>query len=261
MRRTPFFILYFVFNINCFGQTVETKIFPDSLQDNKIWTDTVDNTIMLGWQDIYDKLPILEFEDIPKSTFITYKKNYHTKLNTDSSKVVYADSTFTIQTAKAKIKYQTLIKTKEKRSGHYTYYKGFIDDLKLYVLEGYSVGAEFTLGDSWLIDSATNICYEFVGHSDYPFEPPIFSPNNQYMVTYIKNLFTPEECFLGIIKITKEENTFKYKEFASTKTGLIEDLVWINNNAFALKVKHEKYDEINRKYIYNYSYSTAVLPR
>jgi len=233
-----------------------TFLFTDS------FGQTVDTTITLGWQDTYDKLPTLTFENINLSEFLNYKKNYRSKLNTDTSKVVSSDTAFTIRTSKSKFSFPKPPPTSSvKTKNYYVYYKGFNDHLKIYVLESYSVGSEFTFGFSFFIDSISNVKYELIEHSDYSFQPPVFSPDNRFMITYVYDLLSPNECFLGVIKITADKDSFSYKEFASATTELIEELVWINNSSFAMKVNHQTYNEKNKNWDDNFAYLKTTLPK
>lgn len=235
---------------------------PNTAQQQESVTVKDSNTIELGWQDTYDKLPILEFENISKSKFITYKNNYHTKLDTNSTKITYDDSTFTIKTSKSKRKYPNRLNTNNYTTkGYSVEYKGFNNYLKLYILESISVGGDFSFGYSFFIDSLTNKLYSLIGHSDYSFEPSVFSPNNEYMVTYVYDLLSPHECFLGVIKISKDNGVFTYKEFASAQTELIEELVWINDNSFAIKINYQTYNENSKKWDDNFSYAKTILPK
>jgi len=220
-----------------------------------------ETTIKLGWQDTYDSFPKLTFENIKLAEYLNYRQNYSPQLNMDSSKVVASDTAFTIRTAKALLSFPRPSPINSVRTNSdYVYYKGFNDHLKIYFLEHYFVGAEFTFGYSFFIDSVSVVKYDLIEHADFTFQPPVFSPDNRFMITYVYDYFSPNECFLGVIKITSEGNSFSYKEFASASTVLIEELVWINNSSFAIKVKAQTYNEKNKNLDDNFTYLKASLP-
>ena len=235
----------------------------DGFKSDQILTNKDTNEIELGYQETYNKLPDLEFLDIGKLEFDRYKNNYHSKLNIDSSKVIFLDSSFIIKTSESEFKYPNKLMTDDfTKKGHSVEYLGFNNYLKLYVLQGYWVGGDFTSAESFFIDSVTNLKYSLIQLSDFSFETPVFSPNNKYIVTYINDMFeSPDRCIYGIIKVINENGVFKYKEFARGSSDLIEDLVWINDYSFAIKINHKDYNKTKKKEIDNFTYQKALLPK
>lgn len=257
MRQILPFILPFVFASYCFGQTHKTEHESPSLKD------TVDRTIIVGWQEIYDRLPILEFEDISKANFLEYKRQFKNKIKNDLSKIILADTTFSIHTSKAILNYNRQFsdnKYIDRRDFSWVEYKGYINSLKLYVLEGW-VNGEFTLGSLFMVDSVSNIEYAIISDTDGP-ATPVLSPNSQFLATYASIDMEENVGILKIIKVTKIKGVVTYKEFASAelKQLLITDLVWINDISFALKVNRKTYNEESKKWEDNFSYVKTLLP-
>lgn len=257
MRQLLSFILPLVFATNYFGQTPNTKPYKPSSKD------TVDKTIILGWQVIYDTLPILAFEDISKVNFLEYKTQFTNKLSNDLSKIIFSDTTFSIRTSKAKLTYKRQFSDNryiDRRGFRWAEYKGYINSLNLYVFEGWGNG-EFTLGGLFLIDSVSNIEYNIISDTDNP-AILVLSPNSQYLAFYANTDMEENVGVLKIVKVSNIKGVLTYKEFASAelKNLLIADLVWINDNSFALKVNHKTYNNENKKWADNFSYVKTVLP-
>lgn len=240
------------------------KVKRDTL--TKVWIDSVDKIITLGYQDKYDKLPKLKFVKISANDFLKFKSRFQNNLNRDPYKLDIENTTFTIQTAKSKLKYNRQFNDSNyiHRVGYLrTNYIGYNDVLKLYVLENWVNTGEFTLGDSFFIDSISNIKYELVSHSDSPFEPIVISPNNHFIITYVSDIIDDDRSFIGVIKVNENNTSNKYEEYTSVelKGMLIDDLVWINDNSFAIKINQRTYNDANSNWIDNFTYAKADLPK
>jgi hypothetical protein len=228
------------------------------IQDELALVDSVSKTILLGYQMTYDTLPNLVWEVIDETIFLKYKIKFQNRLNVDSTRIVSTDTTFSIRTSKAILSFSKK-EDYNKRGACWTNYKGFFNTLKLYVFENWCSG-EILSGDISIIDSLTNIRYEIIGRSDGPFEPPVLSPNSRFLITYGED-GTYFDSFVGVIEITKDNDIYSLKEFASSyPSGRIVDLGWITNDSFVLKLKHQTYNSKSRKYDDSFSYLKASLP-
>lgn len=236
----------------CFGQTPKMSRLSQALKD------TVDKEVNLGWQD--DTLPTLEFKDISGIEFLRFKRQSKNRLEKDLSKIISADTVFIIYTSKAKLIYNTKYnKHMGQRGFRWAEYIGYINSLDLFVLELWSSG-EFTLGDLFLIDSASNIRYNIDSHADSP-ATIVLSPSNDFIASYACTV--TDNSYLLIIKVSNNNDDVTYKEFAKAELSglLVIDLVWINHNSFALKVNRPIYNRITGMWDDKYSFVKAELPK
>ena len=195
------------------------------------------------------------FEDIDSTEFRNLKKYHINKIENDSTRITLKDTLFTIETAKGN---RTFNIDYGQNSGNrrfsWTEYRGYIPELKSYILEGWAV-SEFTFGESYLIDSLTNIEYRFQSLFDGANELPVISPKNSYLISYANSIYEPEgACRLSLIKIDQTKNELElngYIYFESNKWS-ISEIVWINEKSFALKVNSKNYNGQN--WIDNISY-------
>jgi hypothetical protein len=233
-------------------------------QEKKVLIDTLDKRVTLGFQDVYDKLPALQFEKITEKIFYAYKKKYRPKLDTDQSIITISDTIFTINTAKAKLWFtreSDELNHMNARDFCWSEYKGYIKSLHMYVIEDWCNG-EFTLGSLFLIDSLSNRGYTIIPQADAPFASPVVSPGNEYFATYVNNVVGDNYFFIGIMKIYNNNGIFSYKEFASAELAgqEIVELVWIDDRSFALKVNKQTYNEGHKTWDDHFSYLKTVLP-
>ena len=195
------------------------------------------------------------FEDIDSTEFRNLKKNYINKIANDSTRIILKDTLFSIETANGKRTFNTDYGGNSGNRGFsWTEYRGYIPELKSYVLEGWSV-SEFTFGESYLIDSLTNTEFRFQSLFDGANELPVISPKNSYLISYANSIYEPEgACRLSLIKIDQTKNELKlngYIYFESNKWS-ISEIVWIDEKSFALKVNSQNYN--GKKWVNNFNY-------
>jgi hypothetical protein len=219
----------------------------------------------LGDEASFDKLPKLIFENIGESEYLTYKQNAQKNgMDTNPSHLVSTDSSFTFYTSKAKLVYKKHNKFMPYGDVSTIEYKGFINNLNAYFFNETTIGADFEIGKSFLIDKMDNIRYDLISRFDGAATAPAVSANKKYFFYYENGIMTgsadteENNSFIGVIKIS--ENGRPYQELSSFTTTKwnIEDGVWVNNNAIALKLNQRKY--VDHKWLNNYSYRIAVLP-
>ncbi len=182
----------------------------------------------------------LNFSDISKNEFSEYRKKYHSKINTDSSKVAWTDTSFIIKTNSDKKVYNTRITD----DFPYNYYLGFLDPLNLYIVS--NIDGRNELGMLLLIDKQTGKEFYYSSGYDYPCEALCISPKNNYLLSYANNWAEHNQCMISVMKIVKSKNNYKLKALVSfdSDSWTINDIAWINDNSFALSVK-EKIDLTN----------------
>src|SRR5690606_36553698 len=171
-----------------------------------------------------------DFESIDSIQFKILKNKYQNKVENDSTRIVLKDTLFTIKTAEGSRVFNIDYGQKSGAKGFsWTEYKGYIPDLKSYVLEGWAV-SEFTFGESYLIDSLTNTEFRFQSLYDGSNEIPVISPKNSYLISYANDMYEPEgACRLSLIKITKLENRLDFNGYIyfESNNWSIEELIWI----------------------------------
>jgi hypothetical protein len=234
-------------------------------KQHKVLTDSINATIGLGDEASFDELPKLSFENIGESEYLTYKQNAQINdMDTNPSHLVSTDSSFTLYTSKAKLVYKKRNKFTPSRDVSTVEYKGFINNLKAYFFNETNIGDDFEISQSFLIDSVNNIRYDFISRFDGATTAPAMSVNKKYFFYYENGIMTgsadteENNSFIGVIEIS--ENGQPYQELSSFTTTKwnIEDGVWVNNNAIALKLNQRKY--VDHKWLNNYRYRIATLP-
>lgn len=186
-----------------------------------------------------DSIPatLIEFDSITKDDFVNYKKKYHSKIEMDSSKIIWTDTSFIIKSEN----WSTTFNTKVTDDFPWNYYKGFLEPLNFFLV--LNIDGRNELGILLLIDKVTGKQYYLSSGYDYPCESVFISPKNNYLFSYANNGAENNQCSFSILKIDKTKKHFKIKGFNGSEinTWTINDIVWINENSFALSVK-EKID-------------------
>ncbi len=266
------FGLLFLASCDNSNQTASQRVDSDTTKKDKIehlykdnidLADTVDATICINCSTLIKTK--LEFFEISKTQFIKYKKNYHNKLTVDSSRIELKDTLFFIKTAKSKLPFNIEYNQSygNRRGFSWFGYKGYVDELKVYVLENWWETGEFTLGESFLIDSSSNIKYTLNSLLDGPNNPPVISPNDKFLISFSNDGTSPEGfCRFNVIKITKTNNSLKYEGYINHEADgwYISEIVWINDSSFALKTNSMTYDNSSGSWVDNFAYLKTTLP-
>lgn len=216
------------------------------------------NIIPVGYVSTYDSLPKLSFEVISEKTFLDYKKRDKKTLMT--SKPIQKDSFFYFNTQSKLWFFKNMVKDWQNLNHEHWYeYMGYDRALKMYILTEYSVSENLGFGNLMLIDSLTNTRYELISVGDGNVEIPTSSPHNRFLVYYYNYEYEQKNSFIGLLKINNRQNprTFllEHASYESTDWG-IEDLVWIDDNSFAIKGYEEVYE--NEKWVKHFSYYKSM---
>lgn len=179
----------------------------------------------------------LTFDTITMNDFAIYRKKYHSKIDTDSSKLVWTDTSFTIKTEN----WKTAFNTNVTYYFPYNYYLGFLEPLNLFIVS--NIDGHNELGTLLLIDKKTGKEFYFSSGYDYPCEAIFISPKNNYLLSYANNWSEHNQCMISILKIVRTKNHYQLKGFSvfNSDQWTINEIAWINDNSFALSVK-EKID-------------------
>ncbi len=204
---------------------------------------------------VYSNNYKFNFENIDSTEFRNIKSMYINKVENDSTKIILKNTLFIIKTAKGNRTFNIDYDGKSGNRGFsWTTYKGYIPALNSYLLERWS-NSEFTFGESYLIYSVTNTEFKFQSLFDGANELPVISPQNTYLISYANSVYEPEgACRLSLIKIHKSKNRLKFKGYIYFESNQwsIAEIIWINENSFALKVNSQKYNGEKWEDTFNY---------
>lgn len=226
--------------------------------------DTVDAHVSLGWQEIYDSLPTLQWTVMDAAEFAVAKQRFHDPLIRSTERMAGTDTSFVLLTAKAALTFHRpwpdhLMQYNDDKT--WTQYIGFIPRLQIYLLQNWWNG-EFTLGSTALIDCKTNVQYDLISHTDGGMDGVIASSNHRFLMTFASGDLDEAYAFIGIIQVRQDKGSFHYAEYASaTLSGLhIVEAIWMGDAAIALQVNARAYNEKKQTWEDHFSYLSAVLP-
>ena len=212
--------------------------------------DTVNATKYIGMGLSDDSMFALTSADgdsiISQALYRKYRRAYHIQMDTNPKRLGIIDSSFTIRTSEALLKYPTE-KTIDFLNNNATgkwfgIYQGFQKYLNLYFVHSWSYG-EFGIGESEIIDAAANVRYLVTSVSDGGYEAlPLVSPHHKY-IAYYDNIVgnsaddLPEgEVF--VVKVSPNDLQNRLTQCARIKrqNWTIKELVWVGDTALAMRV-------------------------
>ncbi len=224
-----------------------------------IHTGDGESFVWLNYREDERTLPQLTFTDITEETFLKYYKP--TARVVDSSKVNWADTTYTIQTSKAKITFDHMPKNYNynKRIGWHNY-KGYLPELDMYILESWTDG-EFLLGELYVLDSMSSILYLLNTDTDGPANDVFISPDDKYMLYYGNSVVGSPSCNMGVAKAYQKEGITYYKNYkgVSIEGQYVKDYAWKDDKTLLLKILNRKYDRESREWKEHYTYVKTIL--
>ena len=257
-----FFILL-VALFSCKNATENKPVAPTANDQNdvnnkNIITKDSNDIIVVGPSPIYDSLPKLSFEAISEATFLQYKKREKKTLIT--SKPIEKDSFFYFNTQSKKWRFKDKVRDWQQLNDETWYdYVGYDSALKMYVITENSASENLGFGALMLIDNLTNSHYELASVGDGAVNTPIPSPHTRFLVYYYNYQYELKNGFIGLLKMNNRQNprTFlmEHASYNSEDWG-IEDLVWIDDNSFAVKGYEEIYE--NDKLVKHFSYYKSM---
>ena len=210
--------------------------------------DTVNATKYIGMGLSDDSMFALTSADgdsiISQALYRKYRRAYHIQMDTSPKRLGIIDSSFTIRTSEALLKYpteKTIDLTYPNFQGKwYGIYQGFQRDLNVYFVHSIYYG-EFEMGENKIIDASANIAYWVAGFSDGGFGAlPLVSPHHKY-IAYYDNLDegvpTPESVIV-IVKVAEHGHQKSFSLCAGIKriNWTIKELVWVGDTALAMRV-------------------------
>lgn len=224
------FFLLFLFSIGVSGQ-----ISIDTTSNMMYDSTTNSSTDWSAYIGAFENVTPTEFafDTISEKEFLKYRMKYRSKIKTDSTKLAWTDTSFTIATEN----WKTVFNTKITDDFPYNYYFGFLEPLNLFLVS--NIDGKNELGILLLIDKITGKNYFLSSGFDYPNEALCISKENNYLLTYANNWAETNQCSLAIYKIEKNNIHFKLKFFngSTLDSFTINELAWIDDTHFALSVK------------------------
>jgi len=198
----------------------------------------------------------LRFDTITQKSFEQYKKNYRLKFKVDTTNITQNDSCLTIQTQDSIFAFHFLKYDFGNGStdGTYYYYMGLLAPVGLYVVM--MIDTHNEIGDVLLVDDKTSKRYQLASEFDDPCEVLLVSPKNKYMISFANNYYEDNQCFFTIIGVSKNKGAFSYKavKVYDSNEWRIKDVVWINENSFAMEIITTTRDENSNNPIETVSY-------
>lgn len=188
-----------------------------------------------------DSIPpsALEFDTISRSEFEGYKKMYRSKINIDTSKVLWTDTSFVISEKNWSRNYNIAVTEEEP----FNNYMGYLEPLSLYLvtsIDGRNETAMFSL-----VDQKTGKEFYLNSGFDYPCVIALISPKNNFLLSWSNNEYEYNESMLVVLKVEKQRKKFQLKGFVdfSTNQWRVQDVVWINENSIALHVDQTEVED------------------
>lgn len=215
-------------------------------------------SISIGNISRYDSLPKLSFEKIDETTYLHYKSQQKSPLVVP--KLRESDSFFYITTKFKKWAFKkATLHSGDIDGENWDTFIGYYPALKMYAITHNSVSEHLGFGNLSLIDSLTSVQYNLISIGDGAVVAAIPSPNNQFLVYYDNAIYEDNNSFICLLKINSGQNTQNFlKEHASYRSNdwAIEDLVWMNDTSFVLKVYEERSE--NNVKIKHFSYFQSM---
>lgn len=196
----------------------------------------------------------LTFAKITANQFKAYKKDYHPNIEVDSSKLFKegeGGSSF-IQTSKNIIKLHC-----PRDFNRCSYYHGFLPKLHLYITSFTGAG----VAQIELIDSVSNITHITPGDFDGGCSIPLPSKNDSQLLVYATDMFS-RASLIGIYATDSTSKRLQFDQYKGfhTEEWRIDDLIWINEKSFALKIYDEDVqDKDGKTVLSNIRYLRAAI--
>jgi hypothetical protein len=266
MKPFSYLFLFFILLFSC-KNTIENKNnkTPKSNTNeqkeinNEDFSQVNSSSISVGNVTRYDSLPKLSFEKITETTYLHYKNQQKTQLVVP--KLPESDSFFYVITKFKKWAFKkATLHAGDIDGENWEAFIGYYPALKMYAITHNSVSEHLGFGNLSLIDSLTSVEYSLISIGDGAVVAPIPSPNNQFLVYYDNAIYDDNNSFICVLKINSGQNTPDFlKEYMSyhSKDWAIEDVVWMNDRSFVLKVYEERYE--NNVNVKHFSYYQSLL--
>lgn len=192
------------------------------------------NQVNVGYMENYEKLPKISFE---KTTALVYEQYNQGKMQ-PKIKLKERKSKFLI-TVKGKPYWLKKYDPDSGQDGFKGYeFMNYFPKLNMYALTSNSTAEHLGFSDMILVDSLTNFWYSIVSIGDGAVETPIPSVNNKYLLYFYNEVYQPNRCMIGVLKLNNRKNPSKlltaHRSFESSKWA-VDQLHWIDDQSFLVK--------------------------
>ena len=187
----------------------------------------------------------LKFEKINVNDFKIYKSKYENKVIPDSSKITKTDQFFTLKFSNKLYKFTSTL-------NHIYDYVGYSKPLKSHL-----IWDRKDVSQIFLLDSITGESYLINEDGSNPF----ISKNEKQFITYSSSDFE-HITYITLYKKDDLSTRFDFSKCGSymTEKWLINELVWIDENTFALKVYDKiDFDKKGKDFVVNERYLKATI--
>lgn len=166
-----------------------------------------------------DTLKISDYENI--------KLRYKPKINRDTTLVNWTDKSFFINSIE--------LKADKKDYSEFNYYLGYLEYLQLFAVE--YVNGRNAYGVLSLYDKNSDKYIYIESPSDYYLSYPDISAKNSVLSTYVTSLIE-NYSFISLFEIRKKNSLYTLHDLLGIEipNSKIEDLIWINDNEFIIKL-------------------------
>ncbi len=222
------------------NNTLQSKI----VDTPKVSTNPFDNA-HTDYKENSKKMK-LNFKAIDFKSFEFYKKNYDLKIQTDTTKTAKRGESFILNTSHAIYKFPCEL--------HCYYYAGYSKPLRSHL-----IWDSRDVSQLFLLDSITGESYLINEDGSNPF----ISKNERQLITYSSSEFE-HITFITLYKRDDLSSRFDFSKCDSymTENWLIRELVWIDENSFALKVYDKiDFDNKGKDFVVNERYLKATIMR
>ena len=217
------------------------------LDTTYVYTEFIADTtkiIEIGYNDTYDRLPKLTFDQISETEF----NSFHSKNFIQKLKIEEKENSIFIQTAIQKHKFKKYMDYGEDESWSGYEFLGYYPALNLFALTKNATSESLGFGELFLLDSINDYQYNIISFGDGSVELPIPSNNYKYLVYYYNSAYGHKNCDIGVLKINDKSRPQNYlTEFSSFHSDefKIEKIVWKSDHSFYVKGYEEIYENRN----------------
>ncbi|BAV06619.1 hypothetical protein FLA_2638 [Filimonas lacunae] len=199
----------------------------DSLEEKQ---DT--NIIYLGYFEATDSTSIQEPEPITAKQFDKYFQYYTPNIDTSGVQITRTPHGLKLNTTSRVVTFVN----DDTNYENYAYYKGYIPSLKTYVVDDVSAANE--VSSLLLIDSASGYTYNLESTFDNSCDVPLPSPDQRLLLIYATDLYLKSGAYISVWKINDHgRNMYTHFKTRKLTDNLIENIAWIDNHSFAVKLK------------------------
>ncbi len=239
MKKSPAFILLFCFcgTILC-GQTKSGNLFIDTT-GNIEYNGKIENIGFSDENGLSAADSMIRIDTISGAAFEKFKKKYSPKIDRDSTRAAWTDTSFTVKFKNISTAFPAN-RICECTSFSYI---GFLKPLNLFLIN--SVDMKNELAYMLMIDSNTGKSYESFTPYDEGTAAVCISSGNTYLLTYANTTYEHNQCVLDLLRINPQNGYYRLQDVMQININNlnINDLVWINENSFALSVREEVLSE------------------